>query len=308
MKISVVLPALNEEENVKPMYQKVQPVLKKLTKEYEIIWVDDGSKDNTTKEVEKLHQKDKNAKCITFRRNFGKAAALQAGFIEAEGDIIITMDADLQDEPREIPRLINILNKGYDMVTGWKKQKHKGTLKVMPSKIFNIMSREITGVKIHDFNCPFKVYRKEVVKDMNLYGELHRYIPVLAHWKGYKIAETPVENYDRIYGVTKYGSKRIVKGFLDLVTVKYLLSYRTRPLHIFGLFGLGSFSLGFIAGLYLLVTWLMGHGIGGRPLLNLAILLMFMGVQFITIGLLAEMMTSSQEEAHKSYSIKKVLK
>lgn len=308
--ITIVIPVMNEEPNIRPMYEKTVKVLKALKKDYEIIYVDDGSRDKTFEEIKKLNKLDKNVRAIRFRRNFGKAAGLSAGFETSQGEIVITMDGDLQDEPEEIPKLIELLDKGYDMVTGWKATKHKESLfgiRKIPSLVFNRLARKITGLKIHDFNCPFKAYRSEVVKDLVLYGEMHRYIPALAHWKGYKVAEIKVLNYPRKFGATKYGTKRILKGLLDLVTVKFLSSYQNRPLHLFGFIGITSGLLGGLAGFYLLSQWLQGISIGSRPLLMLAVLLVVLGIQFGSIGLLGEMMTLSNETARHSYSIKEKL-
>jgi len=308
--ISIVIPVMNEEPNVKPMYEKTVNVLRKLKKDYEIIYVDDGSRDRTFEEIKKLNKQDKNVRAIRFRRNFGKAAGLSAGFEAADGKIVITMDGDLQDEPEEIPKFLAIMGKGYDMVTGWKATKHKEStfgLRRLPSFVFNRLAQRITGLRIHDFNCPFKAYRNHVVKDLVLYGEMHRYIPALAHWKGYRIAELRVMNYPRVFGKTKYGTKRILKGLLDLITVKFLSSYQNRPLHLFGFMGIASGLLGSIAGIYLLSQWLQGISIGSRPLLMLSVLLVVLGMQFGSIGLLGEMMTLSNETARHSYSIREKL-
>jgi len=200
------------------------------------------------------------------------------------------------------------MDMGYDLVSGWKKTKHQGTLKVYPSRIFNILTRQLTGVRLHDFNCPFKAYKNEVVKNIVLYGELHRYIPVFAHWNGYRIAEIPVKNYERKFGFTKYSTGRILQGFMDLITVKFMSSYQLHPLHLFGTFGAIFVALGGLAGLYLTYLWVLGQGIGSRPLLMLAVLMMVLGVQFASMGLIAEMITHANQRDHKSYSIKKILK
>ncbi len=293
IEISVVTPMYNEEGNVRAFYDKATDVLKRINKKYEIIFADDGSKDNTFKLLRELHDKDKRVKVVRLRKNFGKAAALSAGFGQAKGDIIITLDGDLQDEPNEIPKFLDKISQGYDLVTGWKMNKHKGNLKRLSSLIFNRLSSRLTGVKIHDFNCPFKAYKNEVVKNINLYGEMHRYIPALAHWKGYRIAEIPVLNYPRKSGKSKYNTKRLLKGFLDLVTVKYLSSYYSKPLHLFGTIGLVFTTLGVITGLYLITQWLLGIGIGKRPLLMLSILMTMIGIQLISTGLIGEMITNN---------------
>ncbi len=306
--ISVILPMYNEEANILPMYQKVTKVLQSINRDYEIIFVDDGSRDRTFAYLSELYRHDRHVKAISFRRNYGKAAGLAAGFKQAQGDIVITMDGDLQDEPEEIRKFLAVMDKGYDLVTGWKANKHReSVLRILPSRAFNFMTRKLTGLNIHDFNCPFKAYRREVVKDLNLYGEMHRYIPVLAYWKGYRIAEIKVLNYERKFGKTKYGTGRILKGFFDLITIKYLTSYQVRPLHFFGKLGLIFTSLGFISGFYLFVQWLMGIGIGKRPLLMLSMLMIILGIQFFSMGLVAEMITNMNEKHEKSYSIRKIL-
>lgn len=307
--LTIVVPVLNEELNIVPLYMKLIAVLKNITSNYEIIYVDDGSKDGTFTQLKELHKKEKNLKVISFRRNFGKAAALSAAFNMAEGKIVITMDGDLQDEPAEIPRFLEAMEKGYDMVTGWKTTKHKeGGFRRMPSLLFNKLASRLSGLKIHDFNCPFKAYKNEVVKELNLYGEMHRYIPALVHWNGYKIGEIKVLNYPRKFGKTKYSSSRILKGFLDLITVKYLMSYKNRPLHLFGTIGLLFTITGLLSGTYLFYQWLIGVGIGKRPLLMLSALMIMLGIQFCSIGLIGEMITNNAEKANKSYSIKEVLK
>ncbi len=296
--ISIVIPMFNEEKNVRPLFKEVTEAMENITSNYEIIFVDDGSTDNTFEELKKIF-KPGIIKIVKLRRNFGKATALAAGFEKCEGKIVITMDGDLQDEPREIPLFLKKLAEGYDFVNGWKVEKHKGSAKRISSKIYNIMASVLTGVKVHDFNCSMKAFKREVLKDLNLYGEMHRYIPAILYWKGYKIAEVKISNYPRKYGKTKYGSKRLIKGFLDLITMKYLMSYRTRPLHLFGSIGIFLTLVGFFLGLYLFIIWLGGKGIGDRPLLLLSVLLMVLGIQFGTFGLLGEMITNMGESIKK---------
>ena len=306
IKLSIVTPVYNEEQNIGLFHSKVTKVLKKLRKSYEIWFIDDGSRDSTLKTIKELKKKDKHVKFITFRRNFGKAAALSAGFEHANGDIIITMDGDLQDEPEEIPKFIAKIEEGYDLVNGWKFKRKDPLSKTIPSKFFNWLTSKMIGVKLHDFNCGFKAYRKEVVKEITLYGDLHRYIPAIAFWKGYRIAELPVKHNERLYGKSKYGSKRILTGFIDLMTVKYLISYTTKPLQLFGKVGLLFIFLVLISGTYLVIEWFQGIGIGRRPLLTLSVLMTLVGIQFLSIGLLGEMITSSMEQQQKSYSIKEL--
>lgn len=295
MSLSIVFPIYNEEENILPLLNATLPVVSSLTKDFEIIFVDDGSKD-TSPQILKQLSKEKYIKVYTLKKNMGKATALYVGFQKATKDIIVTMDSDLQDDPKEIPLLIQKIHEGYDFVNGWKKNKHleKGDkLKRLPSLFFNNLTYVITKVNVHDYNCPFKAYKKQVAKDLFLYGDMHRYIPVQVANMGYKYTEVVVSNYPRKYGVTKYGSSRILRGLLDLITIKYLVGYKNRPLHAFGTIGLLLGGLGFLINFYLFLIWLGGAGIGSRPLLMLGILLTFTGLQFISIGLLAEMMTNN---------------
>ena len=301
MNISIVIPVYNEEKNIIILYKLLKSVLSKY--QYEMIFVDDGSVDNTSSVIKDISKKDKKVKLISFQRNYGKSDALSAGFDNAKGDIIITLDGDLQDNPKEIPRFIEKLNQGYDLVVGWKFKRKDPLTKIIPSKFFNLLTSFLTKVKIHDMNCGFKAYKKEVIKNINVYGELHRYIPAMAFWRGYKIGEIKVKHYPRRYGKSKYGVNRLFKGFMDLITVKFLMSYGRRPLHLFGLTGLLCFFLGIVSGLYLTYLWFKGIVIGDRPLLMLAVLLIVLGVQFISLGLLGDMIIS--ENKGRNYIIKK---
>lgn len=287
-KISIVIPVMDEQDNVTELYNQLESVLSK-TGEYEILFIDDGSRDETAKRIKEI--KDKNVRVIQFQRNFGKAAALSCGFKESKGDMIITMDGDLQDDPKEIPRFIEKL-KDYDVVSGWKFKRHDPITKTIPSKFFNWLTKQITGVNIHDSNCGFKAYRRYVVENLDIYGELHRYIPALAHRKGYSIGEIKIEHHARKHGKSKYGVGRLLKGFLDLITVEFLINYTKRPLHFFGSIGIISGGFGFLICLYLVNLWIQSVRIGDRPLLMLGILLIIMGVQFIAIGLMGELMVS----------------
>ena len=302
--ISIVIPVYNEEESITELHNKIKETLENINKDYEIIFVDDGSNDKTLEILDRIHQSNDKVKAISFQRNFGKSAALSVGFKEAAGDIVITMDADLQDDPQEIKRFIEKLNEGYDMVSGWKYKRKDPLTKRIPSKFFNFLTRVSTGIKIHDFNCGFKAYKKEVIKNIKIYGELHRYIPVIAKWNGFKVGEIKVLHHQRKYGKSKYGSSRLFKGFLDLITIKFLATYSKRPLHLFGIVGILLGSLGFIIGLYLSWGWIRGIPIGNRPLLFLSMLLLLMGLQFFSIGLLGEIVTFNKEN---EYNIKKRL-
>lgn len=294
--ISVVFPIYNEDENILPLLNKTFPVVSSLTKDFEIVFVDDGSADKTSELLSQLAKKDKRIRVYTLAQNMGKATALYVGFQKAQKDIIVTMDSDLQDDPADMPTLVKKIEEGYVFVNGWKKTKHfehKGSLRRFFSLFFNRLTSLVTGVSLHDFNCPFKAYKNFVAKRLFLYGEMHRYIPVQIASMGCRYTEVGVANYPRKYGKTKYRSSRILRGFFDLITIKYLLSYRNRPLHVFGTIGLAIGSIGFIFDMYLLFIWLAGYGIGGRPLLMLAVLLTVLGLQFISLGLIGEMITNN---------------
>lgn len=289
--LSIIIPVYNEEENILELYEKLCCVLSVLDKRYEIIFVDDGSTDNTFETIKSIQ--DSNIRILRFQRNYGKAAALSCGFNKSRGEYVITMDGDLQDDPKEIPRFLEKL-KEFDMVSGWKVKRQDPLSKTLPSKCFNKLTRFITGVKINDFNCGYKGYRREVVKNINLYGEFHRYIPALAHWKGYTVGEIEVEHHPRIHGKSKYGAERLFKGFLDLITVTFLMLYKKRPLHMFGGIGMLLGFSGIIISLYLFSLWVTGTRIGDRPLLMLGILLTVIGAQFISLGLIGELITNSR--------------
>lgn len=303
MDLSIIIPLYNEEGSLEELIGQIFQVINKTGLVYEVCFIDDGSTDNSLQKLIQLHKDRSMLKILSFRKNYGKSAALSEGFKLASGKIIITMDADLQDDPAEIPNLIDKINTGYDLVSGWKKKRFDPLGKTLPSKFFNFITARLTGIKIHDFNCGLKAYRREVIKEIPVYGSLHRYLPVLAHWKGFAVGEVVVQHHPRKYGVTKYGIRRFFDGFFDLFTVLFLTRYRQKPLHLFGFFGLGSLSLGFIISLYLSVLWFMGYGIGHRPLLFLGVLLMIVGMQSFSIGLIGEMITNLRGE-EGSYSIK----
>lgn len=295
--ISFVIPAKNEEKSILPLYNEILIEVKKIRKSYEIIFIDDGSTDLTFGNAKKLSKINKNVKVIRHRGNFGKSTALQNGFDMCLGEIIITMDADLQDDPKEIPNFIRKIEDGYDLVSGWKKKRNDPMSKVIPSRVINFAIRVLTGVKIHDINCGFKAYRKEVVKNLNLYGDLYRFIPILADKKGFKITEIIVNHRNRKFGKSKYGWRRFISGFLDLLTIFFLARYLKRPGHFFGTFGILFFSIGFIIGLYISYLRITTGGIAYRyPLLFLGVLLLILGVQFIMTGLLAEMIIFFQKK------------
>ncbi len=294
--ISVVIPVYDEEQSVAPLYDELQAALDPLERPWEAVFVDDGSSDGTFSALTQLHASASNVRVVRLRRNFGKAAALDAGFVEASGDIVVTIDGDLQDDATEIPRLLAKLDEGYDLVTGWKARRRDPLSRRIPSMVFNAVTGRVSGLRLHDMNCGLKAYRAEVVQGMRLYGELHRYIPVLAHYRGYRIAELPVNHRPREHGRSRYGVERYVRGFLDLLTVTFMGRYRHRPLHLFGGVGLLTVLVGLAILLYLTVLKVAGHAIGHRPLLTLGVLLVVVGIQFLSVGLLSELITSQHEE------------
>lgn len=297
LQVSFIIPAKDEEKTIPLLYSQIAAEMKKLRKSFEIIFVDDGSTDNTYKEIVKIIKKNKNVKAIKHRGNFGKSIALQNGFNTAKGDVVITMDADLQDNPREIPKFIKKIDEGYDLVSGWKKKRYDPLTKTIPSKIGNWLTRKLTGVKIHDLNCGFKAYRKRVLADIHLYGELYKFIPVLVTHQNFKVTEIIVSHKPRKYGRSKFGMERNIKGVLDLITVIFLTGYIRRPGHFFGFWGLMSFFAGFVIGVYITYLRITTGTIQYRqPLLFLGMLLMIIGVQLISTGLVAEMIVSLNQK------------
>lgn len=294
--ISVVVPIYNEERSVALLYEELQAALDPLDDEWEAVYVDDGSTDDSFGALTRLHARTTNIRVVRLRRNFGKAAALAAGFAQAQGDVVVTIDGDLQDDPAEIPRLLAKLHEGFDLVTGWKTHRRDPITRRVPSKLFNWVAGRMSGLRLHDMNCGLKAYRDEVVRGLVLYGELHRFIPVLAHERGYRIAELPVNHRPREHGRSRYGVERYLRGFLDLLTVSFMGRYRHRPLHLFGGLGLILGFVGFAVLAYLTVVKLSGHAIGQRPLLTLGVLLVVVGLQFFSLGLISEMITSHHEE------------
>lgn len=307
VKISIVVPLFNEEESLVELHQQLSKAVCSLEKPIEFLFIDDGSTDNSMQVLSELHNKDPQVRVVQFRRNYGKSAALALGFKEARGEFIVTLDADLQDEPYEIPNLVKKLEEGFDLVSGWKKIRKDPFIKKSTSKLFNFVTRKMTGLGIHDMNCGLKAYRREVTETVNVYGQLHRFLPVLAQWQGFKVGEVVVKHNPRKYGRTKFGASRFIAGFFDLVTVLFITRYTKRPLHLFGLIGLVSFAVGVGISAYLAVErLLLGKYLSDRPLLFLGILAIIVGVQFVSIGLLGEMITESRKD-NTDYSIKKTL-
>lgn len=299
MKLSFVIPAFNEEESISILYQEILENIKPY--EYEIIFIDDGSTDTTFEKMKDLADKDHNVKIIRFRKNFGKSAGLQMGFDQANADIIFTMDADLQDNPKEISRFIEAINEGYDLVTGWKQKRHDPISKTLPSKLFNAVTSKMFKLKLHDYNCGFKAYRKVTAKELDIYGEMHRYVPALAQAKGFKVKELVVEHRARQYGYSKFGWERYLRGYLDLMTVKLVTDYSRSPLYLFG--GLGTFLsfVGFIILAYLTIMRIFHLTyLSNRPILFFAVILLVVGVQFISIGLIGELLVNQNRKLNKN--------
>ncbi len=294
--ISVVVPVHNEERTVALLLDELASTLDGIGRPWEAVFVDDGSTDGTFAALTTLHAASDHVRVVRLRRNFGKAAALQAGFAQARGEIVVTMDGDLQDDPAEIPRLLAKLDEGFDLVSGWKTKRRDPLTRRIPSKLFNVVTGMIAGLRLHDMNCGLKAYRAEVLDGLRIYGELHRFIPVLAHDRGFRVAELPVNHRPRAHGRSRYGVERYVRGFLDLLTVSFMGRYRHRPLHLFGGMGLALGGLGSIVLVYLAALKLDGQAIGHRPLLTLGVLLVVVGVQLLSLGLISELITSHHEE------------
>ncbi|MBI5203458.1 MAG: glycosyltransferase family 2 protein [Nitrospirae bacterium] len=310
MTVSIVVPLYNEEENVDILHERLREALEQMGLEYEILYVDDGSTDTTLSKLEAIQLKDKRVVVLSLRRNFGQTAAFAAGFDFARGDIVVTMDGDLQNDPKDIPRMLELI-KDYDLVSGWrKKRKDPFFTRRVPSILANWVISKVTGVKLHDYGCSLKAYRRDVIKNLKLYGEMHRFIPAVASWYGVRVAEVETTHYPRLRGKSKYGLSRTVKVILDLITVKFLQSFSTKPLQFFGPIGLFSGAMGFLISLYLSIEKIfIGKPIGGRPLLLLGVLLIIVGIQLIGMGLLGEMLVRVYHESQRKpiYVIKKVI-
>lgn len=313
MQLSIVIPLLNEEESLQELHHWIATVMQSNDFLYEILFIDDGSTDNSWKIIEQLSQKYQEVKGIRFLKNFGKSQALHAGFAIAEGDVVITMDADLQDNPEEIPELYNMITKeGYHLISGWKKKRYDPVLgKNLPSKLFNFAARKTSGVKLHDFNCGLKAYKNEVIKNIEVTGEMHRYIPVLAKNAGYdKISEKIVQHQARKYGTTKFGMERFIRGFLDLITISFLSRFGKRPMHLFGAWGAFVLLIGFCFAIYLGVDKLFinptGRLITDRPQFFIALTAMILGTQLFLAGFLGELLLKTKKNT-KNYTIKEVL-
>ncbi|MBQ9812779.1 MAG: glycosyltransferase family 2 protein [Thermoguttaceae bacterium] len=310
---SLVVPVFNEEESLRTLYGEIDEVARSLDATIELIFVDDGSTDASWSIIESLVETDPRVRGIRFRRNFGKAAALDVGFKAATLPIVMTLDADLQDDPHEIPEFLRLLDSGLDVVSGWKKRRHDPWHKVLPSRVFNWLVSSLTGVKLHDHNCGMKCYRREIFDEISLYGELHRFVPVLAAARGYKVGEKVVQHRARKFGKSKYGFNRFVKGFLDLLSVKFVTGYGQRPQHLLGTFGLSSFFIGAITLCWMALRWVLArlpflglaeYHLGGRPAVVYSAALMLLGAQLLSIGVVAELLVSYENRKGREYSVK----
>lgn len=309
--ISVVVPVYNEEQSVRPLYETLSAALEREGRNYEVVFVDDGSSDGSFSVLQALHDTDDRVRVIRFRRNFGKTPALVAGFAHARGEIVFTMDADLQDDPAEIPQFLGKLSEGYDLVSGWKYPRLDPFTKTIPSFFFNRMVSATTGVRLHDMNCGFKAYRREIIEDLKLYGELHRFIPVLAARRGFRITEVKVKHHPRKFGKSKFGARRFLRGFLDLLMVLFLVSYMRTPLRLFGSLGVLSTIAGIGVDLYVVLDRFLPFGsqqpIHNRPLLFVGILLLVFGISLILTGLQSEMIRHFAYRPEEEYSVRQVL-
>lgn len=298
-RVSLVVPGLNEAESLAELARRVKEALEGKVA-YELIFVDDGSTDDSWKVICGLHAASPLVKGIRLRKNFGKATALTAGFRKATGEILVTMDADLQDDPADLPAFLAKIEEGLDVVVGWKVQRLDPTNRLVLSRIFNGTVRAVTGVKLHDMNCGFKAYRREVIQAIPIYGDLFRFIPALAAWQGFRVTEVPVKHHPRKYGSSRYGLERILRGFFDLLSVMFLTRYSKKPMHLFGLMGLVFTALGIFVNIYLTALWFMGQKIGDRPLLLLGVLMIILGIQFFSMGFIAEFLTFQMQQRHRA--------
>ncbi|MBN1334159.1 MAG: glycosyltransferase family 2 protein [Synergistales bacterium] len=309
--ISIVVPLYNEEENVRELYSRISRVMKKMDLPFEIIFINDGSTDRTWKHIQEISTQDISVRGMSFRRNYGQTAAMSAGIEASRGEVIITLDGDLQNDPSDIPLLLEKIREGYDVVSGWRKNRQDALVsRKIPSRIANWLIGKMTGVELHDYGCSLKAYRSEVIKEVDLYGELHRFIPALASMVGARVTEIPVNHYARTRGTSKYGISRTPKVFLDLLLVRFLLRYRTRPIHFLGGAGLGMGLTGFLIAFYLTLKKIfMGEELSRRPLLLFAVILILFGTQLVTTGFLAELVIRTYYESQdkKPYWVKEMI-
>ena len=292
---TVVIPLFNERESLVELHRQLTAVMERTFAGHELIFIDDGSTDGSIDALRELRVGDRRVKIISFRRNYGKSAALSDGFKAARGDVVITIDADLQDNPEEIPGLVAKLDEGYDLVSGWKLKRKDPITKTLPSRLFNLTTSLVSGIKLHDFNCGLKAYRGEVVKRISIYGELHRFIPVIAGWEGFRVAEKRVTHFERKYGRSKFGARRFLNGMFDLATVMFLTRRASTPFHFFGRVAFLFLAAGSLITLYFLVIWMLGHGLRVRPLMVGGLVMIVIAIQIGSFGLLAELFTSRVE-------------
>ncbi|MEQ1831852.1 MAG: glycosyltransferase family 2 protein [Candidatus Eisenbacteria bacterium] len=302
-RLSVVVPAFNEAESLPELHRELVAALTALNMTWEVLYVDDGSRDGTDRAIEAICAADPRARGILLSRNFGKSAALATGFKAVRGEFVCTMDADLQDDPHELPKLFAALEQGYDLVSGWKVKRLDPVTKRWPSKLFNMVTSQVAGVKLHDFNCGFKLYRREVVEALEVYGELHRFLPALSHWRGFRVCEVGVNHRARRYGQSKFGASRFVNGFLDLLTAAFISTSALKPLHVFGRIGLLFLLTGFGLAVWFVAQWLHGDPLRVRPLMLLGAACVLLGIQFILMGLLGEMI--AHQSARDDYPVRR---
>jgi glycosyltransferase involved in cell wall biosynthesis len=300
-----VIPLFNEERSLDELYRQLTTVLERTASRHELIFVDDGSTDGSLDVIRRLRAGDRRVKVISFSRNYGKSPALAEGFRAARGDVVVTIDADLQDNPEEIPGLISRLDDGYDLVSGWKQDRKDPITKTWPSRLFNAVTSLASGIRLHDFNCGLKAYRVDVVKRIRVYGELHRFIPVLAGWEGFRIGEQRVSHSERRFGRSKYGARRLLNGMFDLMTVMFITRRSTTPLHLFGRIAFFFLAVGGLINLYFLVEWIMGKGLHVRPLMVLGLIMVVISIQIGSIGLLAELQSSTMQQtfSYREYEV-----
>lgn len=302
--VSILIPLYNEVESIPEMYAQVSAACVALGRPYEILWIDDGSKDGSAKALDDLVARDAHVRVVHFRRNFGKSSALAAGFERVRGQIVLTLDADLQDDPAMIDDFVRRIEAGADLVSGWKRKRHDPLDKTLPSRIFNGVVSRLSGVKLHDFNCGFKAYRIDCVRELSVYGGFHRFLPVLAHHRGFRVEELIVNHRARVHGHSKYGVKRMFDGFMDLLTVLLVTRYRTRPLHFFGIPGAVLGAIGLTLLTYLSVLWILGYELHDRPLLTLGVLMTIVAMQFVGVGLLGELLVRTTIRSPEIFSIR----
>ena len=302
-RLSVVVPAYNEAESLPELHRELQAALDPLDMTWEVLYVDDGSRDGTDRAIERICAEDPRARGILLSRNFGKSAALATGFKAVRGTLVCTMDADLQDDPAELPKLFAVLDQGFDLVSGWKVKRRDPLTKRLPSKLFNTVTSAVAGVRLHDFNCGFKLYRREVVDALEVYGELHRFLPALAHWRGFRVGEVGVNHRPRRFGQSKFGASRFVNGFLDLLTAAFISTSALKPLHVFGRIGLAFFLVGFGLAVWFVVQWAHGEPLRVRPLMLFGAASVLLGMQFILMGLLGEMI--AHQSARDDYPVRR---